>query len=85
MILEPVFYAPLVEVVLEVARQHRHLLLRLKLSQADAALVLVCKSLWVPLQTVDFGNHLFRLTLLQPRSLSTLEPLEEEVRDKACK
>ena len=85
MILEPVFDAPLVEVVLEVARQHRHLLLRLKFSQADAALVLVCESLWVPLQAVDFSNHLFSLALLQPRSLSTLKPLEEEVRDEACK
>ena len=65
MILEPIFYAPLVEVVLEVARQHCHLLLRLELSQADAALILVRESLWIPLQAVDLRDHLFCFALLK--------------------
>ena len=83
MILEPVFDATLVEVVLKVAWQHSHLLLWLELSQADAAFVLVGENLGVPLQTVHLSEHLLILTGVHACSLRSLEALKEEVVDEA--
>ena len=83
MILEPVLDASFVEVVLEVTWKRHHILLWFKLTQTDAALVQVRKFLCTPLHSEHFVEHLCHFALLLAGPLSPLEPLVEEVRDKA--
>ena len=83
MILEPVLDTPFVKIVLEVTGQRHNILLWFKFAQTDAALVQVRKFLCTPLHSEHFVQHLCHFTLLLAGPLSPLEPLVEEVRDKA--
>lgn len=58
MILEPIFYTTLMEVVLEVTWEGHHALLYFEFAQADAALILIGQALCVPVQSEHFRKHL---------------------------
>jgi hypothetical protein len=82
-VFEPILDAALMKVVLKIARQSYNILFGLKLTQTDAALVLIGELLGVPLDIEHFLQHLCCFALLLSGSLSTLETLIQEVRDKA--
>ena len=54
MILEPILDAVLMKVVLNVTGQHDYTLLRFKLAETDAALVIIREALWTPLDLEHF-------------------------------
>lgn len=85
MILEPVLDAGLMKVMFEIARKGHYTLLRCKLSKANATLILIGKTLRVPLYCEHFLKHLRSLTCLQAYELSPLNSLVEKVWDKTGK
>jgi hypothetical protein len=82
-ILEPILYAALMKVVLEVAGKGHYTLLGPEFSQANAALVLVSEVLGAPFYLEHFIEHLRGLACLHLHNLSPLKSLVEKVRDKA--
>ena len=83
MILEPILNAVLMKVVLNVTGQYDYTLLRFKLAETDAALVLIREALGAPLNLEHFVEHLLRLPLLSSVVLRPLKPFIEEVGDEA--
>ena len=84
MIFEPVFDAALVKVVLNIAWKCHDTLLRFEFAKADAAFILICKNLWIPIELKHLVEHLCVLSVLLANLLLSLESFVEEVRNKAC-
>ena len=84
MIFEPVFDAALVKVVLNIAWKSHDTLLRFEFAKADAALILISKNLWIPIELKHLVEHLCVLSVLLANLLLSLESFIEEVRNEAC-
>ena len=85
MIFEPILNAPLMKVVLKVARQCHYVLFCLEFSQTDTALILIGELLWVPFDIEHFLKHFSCFALLLANTLGSLESLIQEVWDKTGK